>query len=550
MSYALTVPTQTVGTYEPRTPSPLARQRLAEERGLETPQVLMIEAPPVQLSIVLRAEPCPQPEALWHKLSGQERYPRAEDQEGDVTWEQFFVTMGQFLQHMVNCEFRLMNETFAGVVEQLSVRDRFFAQAGEYMMGEMRRLGQRVEELETPDVGDPMDIFIDNVEPILPTPNYHRQLLEGISLREWTLATPRPKAPREKRRKEPYSKRGSGSSTPDPNRKSGSRASTPAPRLSAPTGIVAPLALPALSDAPDSSLDYSEEASAYSGDSPNLRPSYPGPSSVVQRLTVAADNFRPGLPLRPGLPRSTSLVTSNQPIPSQSIFSRYPAPAVPPPQAMPGREVPPTPPVSVATAPGDNVGSRERPVLLVPETPAQRPAFSDLPQAGTRAPQKPAYNPACRICGQRQHASGVCPTLIQCDLCGGQGHYEFDCPYARCDIFQTKGNRHCRECPLHPLNILCTVCGQKTHAAWEKGTCETYPMGKNPVRTWKGKGLFGAAGESSGAGGSGQAGDPGFGQGGNPQPQPQPQPQPPPQGNQNPGGTNPPPLAPGGGPPG
>src|SRR6266849_1422547 len=526
MSYALTVPTQTVGTYEPRTPSPLARQRLAEEWGIETPQVLMIEAPPVQLSAVLRNEICPQPDALWHKLSGQERYPRAENQEGEVTWEQFLETMGQFLQHMVNCEFQLMNETFAGVVEQLSVRDRFFAQAGEYMIGEMRRLGQRVEELETPDVGDPMDICIDNVEPILPTPNYHRQLLEGISRREWTLATPRPKAPRERRRKEPYSKKGSGSSTPDPNRKSGSRASTPAPRLSAPTGIVAPLALPAPSDAPGSSLDYSEETSAYSGDSPNFRPSNPEPSSVVQRLTVAADNVRPGLPLRPGLPRSTSLVTSNQPIPSQSIFSRYPAPAVPPLQVMLGGGVPPTPPVSVATAPGDNVGSRERPVLLVPETPAQRPAFSDLPQAGTRAPQKPAYNPACTICRRRQHMSGVCPTLIQCDLCGGQGHYEFDCPYVRCDLCQTKGNRHSLECPLHPMNILCTVCGDKTHAAWGKGTCDTYPFGKE-----KGKGIQQAAGESSGAGGGGQGGgDPGFGQGGNPQPLPHPKLQPPPQG--------------------
>ncbi len=296
MSYALTVPTQTVGTYDPRSPSPLARQRIAEERGIETPQVLMIEAPPVQLSAVLRGEICPQPDALWHKLSGQERYPRAENQEGDVTWEQFFVTMGQFLQHLVNSEFQLMNETFAGVVEQLSVRDRFFAQAGEYMMGEMRRLGRRVEELECPDVGDPMDICIENVEPILPTPNYHRQLLEGISRQEWTLATPRPKVPREKRRKEPYGKRGSGSSTPDLNRKRGSRASTPAPRPSAPTGIVAPLALPAPSDAPGSSLDYSEEASAYSGDSPNSRPSYPEPSSVVQRLTFAADNVRLRLP--------------------------------------------------------------------------------------------------------------------------------------------------------------------------------------------------------------------------------------------------------------
>jgi hypothetical protein len=56
--------------------------------------------------------------------------------------------MRQFLQHMVNYEFRLMNETFTGVVEQLSVRNHFFAQPGEYMIGEMARLVRRVEELE------------------------------------------------------------------------------------------------------------------------------------------------------------------------------------------------------------------------------------------------------------------------------------------------------------------------------------------------------------------------------------------------------------------
>src|SRR6266849_7914479 len=105
-----------------------------------------------------------------------------------------------------------------------------------------------------------MDICIDNVEPILPTPNYHRQLLEGISRQEWTLAAPRSKSPREKRRKEPYGKRGSGASTPDPNRKRGSRAGTPVPRITAPTGIVAPQALPApISDPPGSSLDHSEQ---------------------------------------------------------------------------------------------------------------------------------------------------------------------------------------------------------------------------------------------------------------------------------------------------
>jgi hypothetical protein len=75
-----------------------------------------------------------------------------------------------------------MNETFTGVVEQLSVRNHFFAQAGEYMMREMARLIRHVEELEAPEnPGDPMEICFEDVEPILPTPNYHLRLLEGIS---------------------------------------------------------------------------------------------------------------------------------------------------------------------------------------------------------------------------------------------------------------------------------------------------------------------------------------------------------------------------------
>jgi hypothetical protein len=65
----------------------------------------------------LRDEVVPEPDALWHKLSGQEKYPRAENQEGRVTWEEFLETMRKFLQHMVNSEFQLMNETFTGVVE-------------------------------------------------------------------------------------------------------------------------------------------------------------------------------------------------------------------------------------------------------------------------------------------------------------------------------------------------------------------------------------------------------------------------------------------------
>src|SRR6201747_901814 len=434
--------------------------------------------------------------------------------------------MRQFLAHIVNCEFQLMNETYAGVVEQLSVHNHFFTQAGEFMIGEMARLVQRVEELEAPaHPGDPMEICIDEVEPILPTPNYHCRLLEGISRQQWTVAAPRPKVPREKTRRDPYGRKGSRGNTPDPHRRGGSRAGTPAPRATASTGIAAPRALPApVSDAPGSSLDFSEDASAYSGDSPGPRPEYLDPSSVVQRLSFAADN------LRPDLPRSTSLVTISQP--SQTFVSRYPATVVPPPQPMPGLEVPPTPPVSVATAPGDNVGSRERPVLLVPETPTQRPAFSDLPQPGAMAPKKPMFPMACTICRQGQHAGGVCPTLIHCDICGRQGHWEYECPYARCEVCQTNGNRHSLECPLHPLNVRCTVCGERTHLAWDRGTCESYPLGKNPRSKGKRRGTFEAAGGSSGAGGSGQGGDPGFGQGGNPQPQPQPQPQsqPPPRG--------------------
>ena len=223
MSYALTVPTHTVGDYEPRSPSPLTGRRIPEERGIETPQVLMIEAPPVSLPVVLRSEVVPEPDALWHRLSGQERYPRAENQEGGVTWEEFLETMRQFLAHMVNCEFQLMNETYAGVVEQLSVRNHFFTQAGEYMMGEMARLVRRVEELEAPaHPGDPMEICIDEVEPILPTPNYHRRLLEGISRQQWTVAAPRPKVPREKTRRDPYGRKGSRGHTPDPHRRGGS----------------------------------------------------------------------------------------------------------------------------------------------------------------------------------------------------------------------------------------------------------------------------------------------------------------------------------------
>src|SRR6266852_4579206 len=336
--------------------------------------------------------------------------------------------MRHYLELMVNSQFRLMNDTYSRVTEQLSVRDAFFTHASEYMMGEMTRLVKRVEELKAPDTpGDPMEICIEDVEPILPPQNYQRRLLSGISSQVWTWKTT---VPREKSRRDPYGKKGSRGNTPDPHRKRGSRASTPTHRVTSSTAIVAPQALAATtSEAPGSSLDYSEGSPAYTGDYPDPRPQYTEPSFVVQRLSFTADK------LRPELPRSTSLVTIHQPVPSQTFVSRYPATVVPPPQPMAGQEVPQTPPVSVATVPGDNVGSRGRPVLLVPEIPAQRPAFNDLPQPGVRAPRKPDFPRACTICGQRQHASGVCPTLIQCDMCDGKGHYEFDCPYAKCDLF-------------------------------------------------------------------------------------------------------------------
>src|SRR6266852_5658429 len=115
MSYALTVPTQMVGTHEPRSSSPLMRERIAEERGIEAPQVLMIEAPPAPLPVALREEIVPQPDALWLKLSGQEKFPREENQTVEVTWEEFLETMRQYLELMVNTQFRLMNETYSRV---------------------------------------------------------------------------------------------------------------------------------------------------------------------------------------------------------------------------------------------------------------------------------------------------------------------------------------------------------------------------------------------------------------------------------------------------
>ena len=147
----------------------------------------MTGAPPAPLPVLLREEIVPQPDALWLKLAGQERFSREENRTGEVTWEEFLETMRQYLELMVNSQFRLMNETYSRVTEQLSVRDAFFTHASEYMMGEMTRLVKRVEELEAPDTpGDPMEICIEDVEPILPPQNYQRRLLSGISSQVWT----------------------------------------------------------------------------------------------------------------------------------------------------------------------------------------------------------------------------------------------------------------------------------------------------------------------------------------------------------------------------
>jgi hypothetical protein len=195
-------------------------------------------------------------------------------------------------------------------------------------MREMMRLIKRVEELKASEnPGDPMELCTEVVDPILLTPNYHGRLLDGISHEQWSLVGPKTK---KSSRTDLYGKKGSKG-----NPLRGSRSSTPVNRTTLPTSIVAPLALTApVSNAPGSSLDYSTETSAHSGDSLQ-RPKYLNPSSAVQQLSTLADN------LHPELPRTKSLVNINQPIP--------------PPHPMQGLEVPPTPPVSVITAPGENL---------------------------------------------------------------------------------------------------------------------------------------------------------------------------------------------------
>jgi hypothetical protein len=121
MSYALIIPTQVpvVGSYKPRSPSPLSGHHIAEERGMETPHVFIIEALPVRLPVVLRKQIVPQPDPLYQKLSEQEKFPREEDQRGVVTWDKILETIRLFLKHLVNSQFSQMNDTYARHAAQL-----------------------------------------------------------------------------------------------------------------------------------------------------------------------------------------------------------------------------------------------------------------------------------------------------------------------------------------------------------------------------------------------------------------------------------------------
>jgi len=115
-----------VGPYVPRNPSPLgADHDMADARGIDIPQRLMIEAPAAPLPVSLREEIVPTPDALWQRLSGQEKYPRHVEGQ-NVTWAEFLETMRQFLAQMVNSEFKAMYDTFSRVEEQLSVQNYFY----------------------------------------------------------------------------------------------------------------------------------------------------------------------------------------------------------------------------------------------------------------------------------------------------------------------------------------------------------------------------------------------------------------------------------------
>jgi hypothetical protein len=151
----------------------------------------MIEALDAPLPVALRNEVVPSPDALWQRLSVQENIPRAEGHSQPVTWEEFLTTKKEYLQHMVNSHFNLMNEIYASIADQVSVRHQFYDHAGQYFMTEMTRLIKRVEELEAPEnPGDTMELCIEDVDPILPTPNYHRRLLDGISRQQGYWSDP------------------------------------------------------------------------------------------------------------------------------------------------------------------------------------------------------------------------------------------------------------------------------------------------------------------------------------------------------------------------
>jgi hypothetical protein len=102
--------------------------------------------------------------------------------------------MKEYLQHMVNSQLNLINGTYASIVDQVSVHHQFYDHAGQYIMTEITRLIKHVEELKAPEnLRDLIELSIEDVDPILPTPNYHRRLLDGIFRQQWSLVGPKPK---------------------------------------------------------------------------------------------------------------------------------------------------------------------------------------------------------------------------------------------------------------------------------------------------------------------------------------------------------------------
>jgi hypothetical protein len=155
----------------------------------------MIEqAPQAPLSLVIRDEIVPSPDALWQRLSGHERIPRLEGSSQPVTSEEFLVAIVNYLQHMVNSQFEHMNYTYTRLAEQFSVCNHFHAQAGQYMMEEMMRLVKCVEELQTLEIpGELMEICIEQVPTIQPALDYVKGQLDDISRYQWSLAAAQPK---------------------------------------------------------------------------------------------------------------------------------------------------------------------------------------------------------------------------------------------------------------------------------------------------------------------------------------------------------------------